>query len=110
VARLRAAGAIVWGKTNMPELAMDFQTQSPLLGRANNPFDVDRTPGGSSGGAAVAAGRSPFEVGSDVAGSVRIPAHLAAAGLLTGTGAAPRSVLRWARTPRDLRSPPGGRR
>jgi amidase len=77
VARVRAAGAIVWGKTNMPELAMDFQSNSPVFGRADNPWDTGRTPGGSSGGgaAAVAAGLSPFELGSDLAGSIRIPAH-----------------------------------
>jgi amidase len=77
VARLRAAGAIVWGKSNMPELAMDFQSNSPIFGRASNPFDTARTPGGSTGGgaAAVAAGLSPFEIGSDIGGSIRIPAH-----------------------------------
>lgn len=77
VARLREAGAIILGKTNMPELAMDVQSNSPIFGRANNPWDLDRTPGGSTGGggAAVAAGFSPLEVGSDLAGSVRIPAH-----------------------------------
>lgn len=77
VKRLREAGAIILGKTNMPMLAMDGQSDSPLFGRANNPWDVNRTPGGSTGGgaAAVAAGMSPLEIGSDIAGSVRIPAH-----------------------------------
>lgn len=77
VKRLRDAGAIILGKTNMPMLAMDGQSDSPLFGRANNPWDVKRTPGGSTGGgaAAVAAGMSPLEIGSDIAGSVRIPAH-----------------------------------
>ncbi|MFQ5823294.1 MAG: amidase [bacterium] len=77
VARLRAAGAIILGKTNMPELAMDVQCNSPLFGRANNPWDLGRTPGGSTGGgaAAVAAGLSPLEMGSDVGGSIRLPAH-----------------------------------
>ena len=77
VARLRQAGAIVLGKTNMPELAMDAQSNSPVFGRANNPWDLERTPGGSSGGsaAAVAAGLSPLDIGSDLGGSVRIPAH-----------------------------------
>ena len=76
VARLRAAGAVILGKTNVPELAMDFQTVSPLFGRANNPWDLNRTPGGSTGGgaAAVAAGLSFLELGSDLAGSLRIPA------------------------------------
>lgn len=77
VARLRQAGAIILGKTNMPELAVDVQTNSPLFGRANNPWDIQRTPGGSTGGgaAAVAAGFSPLELGSDIGGSLRIPAH-----------------------------------
>ncbi|WP_223635591.1 amidase [Corallococcus sp. EGB] len=77
VARLKAAGAIVFGKTNLPPFAGDFQTAGPLLGRANNPHDLARTPGGSSGGAAaaVAAGLTPFELGSDIGGSIRQPAH-----------------------------------
>src|SRR5690606_11591157 len=77
VERLRAAGAIVLGKTNLPELAMDFQTVSPIYGRTNDPWDVGRTPGGSTGGgaAAVAAGLSFLELGSDLSGSIRIPAH-----------------------------------
>ena len=77
VARLRAAGAIIMGKTNTPELTTDFQTNSPLFGRTNNPWNLDYTPGGSTGGgaAAIAAGLSPLEVGSDLAGSIRVPAH-----------------------------------
>jgi amidase len=77
VARLRAAGAIVLGKTNTPEMAGDEQTNSPLFGRTNNPWNVARTPGGSSGGsaAAVASGMSPLDIGSDIGGSVRNPAH-----------------------------------
>ena len=77
VARLKAAGAILWGKTNLPPFASDYQTHGPLLGRANNPHDLGRTPGGSSGGAAaaVAAGLTPFELGSDIGGSIRLPAH-----------------------------------
>ena len=77
VARLRTAGAIVLGKTNMPELAGDSQSDSPLFGRANNPWDLRRTPGGSSGGeaAAVAAGLSLLGSGSDIGGSLRLPAH-----------------------------------
>lgn len=77
VARIRAAGAVITGKTNLPLLALDYQCNSPLLGRANNPWDLERTPGGSTGGgaAAVAAGLSPLEIGSDIGGSVRIPAH-----------------------------------
>ena len=77
VARLRAAGAILIGKTNMPELAVGFQCDSPLFGRANNPWNLNCTPGGSTGGgaAAVAAGLSPLEIGSDLGGSIRLPAH-----------------------------------
>ena len=76
VARLRAAGAVVLGKTNMPALALDLQSNSPLFGPANNPYDVSRTTGGSTGGgaAAIAAGLSPLETGSDIGGSLRIPA------------------------------------
>ncbi|MGB3402005.1 MAG: amidase [Microcoleaceae cyanobacterium] len=77
VARLRAAGAIIIGKTNTPQLAEDFQTNSPIFGRTNNPWNREYTPGGSTGGgaAAVAAGFSPLELGSDCGGSIRIPAH-----------------------------------
>ncbi|HSB11237.1 MAG TPA: amidase family protein [Blastocatellia bacterium] len=77
VARLRAAGAIILGKTNLPTMAGDGQTDNPIFGRSNNPWDLTRTPGGSTGGggAAVAAGLSPLELGSDIGGSVRIPAH-----------------------------------
>ena len=77
VSRMRAAGAVILGKTNMPELALDCQSNSPIFGPANNPWDVRRTPGGSTGGgaAAVAAGLSPLEIGSDIGGSIRIPAH-----------------------------------
>jgi len=77
VERIKAAGAIIMGKTNMPTLALDIQSQSPLFGTANNPWDTSRTTGGSSGGsaAAIAAGFSPLEIGSDIGGSVRIPAH-----------------------------------
>jgi amidase len=77
VARLKAAGAVILGKTNVPELCMDMQCNSPLFGEAKNPWDLARTPGGSTGGggAAVAARLTPFEIGSDIGGSVRIPSH-----------------------------------
>ena len=77
VARLKAAGAIILGKTNTPQLAGDYQTQNPIFGRTNNPWDLERTVGGSSGGSAsaVAAGFSALDIGSDVAGSIRHPAH-----------------------------------
>ena len=77
VARLRAAGAIILGKTNTPKLTGDFQTNSLLFGRTNNPWNLEYTAGGSTGGgaAAVAAGLSPLELGSDLGGSIRVPAH-----------------------------------
>ena len=77
VARLRAAGAVILGKTNVPELCMDFQTDSPLFGTTKNAWDAARTAGGSTGGGAVAvaARLSPLELGSDIGGSVRNPAH-----------------------------------
>jgi amidase len=77
VARLRQAGAIILGKTNLPTLASGIQTNNPVFGRTNNPWDLTRTPGGSSGGAAAAisAGLSYLELGSDIGGSIRIPAH-----------------------------------
>jgi Asp-tRNA(Asn)/Glu-tRNA(Gln) amidotransferase A subunit family amidase len=77
VARLRAAGAIVLGVTNTPELLMAWETDNLLYGRTNNPWDLERTSGGSSGGeaAAIAAGMSAGGVGSDGGGSIRVPAH-----------------------------------
>lgn len=77
VARLRAAGAIVLGKTNCAELALDYTSENPVYGRTLNPHDGARTPGGSSGGcaAAVASHLAPASLGSDLVGSVRIPAH-----------------------------------
>ena len=125
VARLRAAGAIILGKTNMPILTVDIQTNSPLFGRANNPWDLGRTTGGSTGGgaAAVAAGLSPLEVGSDGGGSIRIPSHFCGVfglkpteHLVPGTGhipdlpGAPKScaahvlpLARWRAASQDLR-------
>jgi amidase len=77
-ARLRAAGAIILGKTNVPPRLRDVQADNPVFGRTNNPWALDRTPGGSSGGAAaaVAAGLAPLDIGSDLGGSIRFPAHL----------------------------------
>ena len=76
VGRLRAAGAVILGKTNLPELAIMGSTEGPAFGVTRNPWDTDRTPGGSSGGsgAAVAAGLCAAATGSDGAGSIRIPA------------------------------------
>jgi Asp-tRNA(Asn)/Glu-tRNA(Gln) amidotransferase A subunit family amidase len=77
VARLRAAGAVILGVTNAPELLMAWETDNLLYGRTNNPWDLTRTAGGSSGGesAAIAAGLSAGGVGSDGGGSIREPAH-----------------------------------
>ena len=77
VARLRAAGAVILGVTNTPELLMAWETDNLLYGRTNNPWDLSRTAGGSSGGeaAAIAAGLSAGGVGSDGGGSIRVPAH-----------------------------------
>lgn len=77
VARLRAAGALILGTTNCPEFLMAYETANDLHGRTRNPWDLDRTPGGSSGGesAAIAAGMSAAGLGSDSGGSVRVPAH-----------------------------------
>jgi amidase len=77
VARLKAAGAVLLGKTNVPPGLGDWQSNNPVYGRTNNPHDLTRSPGGSSGGsaAAVASGMVPIEFGSDIGGSIRVPAH-----------------------------------
>jgi amidase len=77
VARLKDAGAIVFGKTNLPRWSGDLESFNEIFGTTNNPWDVERVPGGSSGGAgaAVAAGFTSFELSTDIAGSVRIPSH-----------------------------------
>jgi amidase len=77
VARLRSAGAVVMGKTNVPRWSGDLQTFNDVFGTTNNPWDPARVPGGSSGGpaVAVATGFSAFELGTDIGGSVRIPSH-----------------------------------
>ena len=77
VARLRSAGAVILGTTNVAEMLMDYETVNPLHGRTLNPWDPARTPGGSSGGesAAIAAGCSAGGIGSDGGGSIRVPAH-----------------------------------
>ncbi|HYL15384.1 MAG TPA: amidase [Terriglobales bacterium] len=101
VARLRAAGAIVLGVTNTPELLMAWETDNLIYGRTNNPWDLSRTPGGSSGGeaAAIAACCSAGGVGSDGGGSIRIPAHFSGIcglkptpGRIPATGHFPNSV------------------
>jgi len=77
VARLRAAGAVILGHTNVPLLAGDWQSYNEIFGTTNNPWDLRRTPGGSTGGgaASLAAGLSYFSIGSDIGGSIRVPAH-----------------------------------
>jgi Asp-tRNA(Asn)/Glu-tRNA(Gln) amidotransferase A subunit family amidase len=101
VARLRQAGAIILGVTNAPELLMAWETDNLLYGRTNNPWDLNRTPGGSSGGeaAAIAAGMSAGGVGSDGGGSIREPAHFSGIcglkptpGRIPATGHFPASV------------------
>jgi len=101
VSRLRNAGAIILGTTNAPELLMAWETDNLLYGRTNNPWDLSRTPGGSSGGeaAAIAAGCSAGGVGSDGGGSIRVPAHFSGIcglkptpGRIPATGHFPTSV------------------
>ena len=92
VALLKRAGAIILGKTNAAEMAMDYNADNPVFGRTLHPLNPKLTPGGSSGGEAVAiaTGMSPGGLGSDLAGSVRIPAHFCGiAGLKPGTGRVP---------------------
>lgn len=76
VARVRREGAVVWGKTNVPVMAGDWQSYNALYGTTSNPWDLELTSGGSSGGAAaaVATGVTPLEIGSDIGGSLRVPA------------------------------------
>lgn len=78
VARLRAAGGILLGKSNTPPMALRPHTENQIFGRTSNPWNLEHTVGGSSGGsaAAVAAGHSPIDIGSDMSGSIRMPAHL----------------------------------
>ena len=123
VALARKAGAVIWGKTNVPVMAGDWQSYNSLYGATNNPWDAERTPGGSSGGAAavVAAGVSALEIGSDIGGSLRVPAHFCGVfshkptwGLVPQRGHVPPSPGSWqepdlnvigplARSARDLR-------
>jgi amidase len=94
VARLRAAGGILLGKTNTPEFTWSDETDNDVYGRTSNPYATDRTPGGSSGGpgAIVAAGGSPFDIGSDTGDSIRQPAHVCGiAGIKPTRGRVPRT-------------------
>lgn len=94
VARLRDAGAILLGKTNTPELTLAGETNNLVYGQTNNPYDLSRTPGGSSGGAGaiIAASGAPFDIGSDTGGSIRLPAHFCGiAGIKPTSGRVPRT-------------------
>jgi len=94
VKRLREAGAILLGKTNTPEFTLSFETDNLVYGKTNNPYDITKSPGGSSGGAAaiIAAGGSPFDIGSDLGGSIRFPAHLCGiVGIKPTSGRVPRT-------------------
>jgi amidase len=102
VRRLRDAGAVIIGKTNIPPMLADWQAANPVFGRTNNPWDLERTPGGSTGGggAALAAGLTPLEFGSDIGGSVRYPAawcgvygHRPSVGVVPQSGHFPGSSL-----------------
>jgi len=96
VARLKAAGAILLGKTNTPEFTMCFETYSDLFGFTNNPYKLSHSPGGSSGGAAalLAAGGIPFDIGTDFGGSVRVPSHCCGTvGIKPTSGSVPRTGL-----------------
>lgn len=108
VQRLRSAGAVLLGKTNIATMLADWQSSNPVYGTTNNPWDLQRTPGGSSGGgaAAVAAGLSALDIGSDIAGSLRLPAafcgvcsHRPSHGLVPLRGAAPPMAPRAALAP-----------
>lgn len=121
--RAKAAGAVLLGKTNVPPYAGDLQSDNPIYGRTNNPWNLERTPGGSTGGggAALAAGLTPLEFGSDIGGSIRIPAsfcgvygHRPSESALVRSGHLPGSPLPnpalvmgvqgpLARSPKDLR-------
>ena len=93
-ARLKAAGAVLLGKSNTPEFTLSFETDNLVFGRTKNPFDAGRSPGGSSGGAAAAvtAALCAFDIGSDTGGSIRVPSHFCGtAGLKPTHGRVPRT-------------------
>jgi amidase len=114
VASVRAAGAVILGKTNVPPYAGDVQSWNELFGRTSNPWDPERTPGGSSGGsaAALAAGLTALELGSDLSGSIRQPAafcgvygHKPSETAVPRTGHVPGSMLPNAATCMDVQGP-----
>ena len=101
ITRLKAAGAIILGKTNVPPALADLQSTNPVYGRTNNPHDAARVCGGSSGGAAaaLASGMVPMEIGSDIGGSIRVPSHFCGTwGLKPTYGALSRDGHYWPRT------------
>jgi len=106
--RLRAAGAILLGKTNVSQLLADSQSNNPVFGRSNNPWNLERTPGGSSGGAAaaIAARMTPLDIGSDIGGSIRMPAHCCG---IVGIKPTERRVSNYGHIP-DLPGEPRGAR
>jgi amidase len=94
VKRVKKAGAILLGKTNTPEFTLAYETDNPIYGRTNNPYNFEQTPGGSSGGEAaiIAACGSPVGIGSDTGGSIRVPAHFCGlAGIKPTSGRVPRT-------------------
>ena len=96
VARLKEAGAILLGKTNTPEFTLSFETHNNIHGFTNNPYDLERSPGGSSGGAAaaIAAGLTSFDIGTDYGGSIRVPSHsCGTVGIKPTSGSVPRTGL-----------------
>jgi amidase len=96
VKRLRAAGAILIGKTNTPEFTLSFETHNNIHGFTHNPYDLSRSPGGSSGGAAaaIAVGLTPFDIGTDYGGSIRVPSHCCGTvGIKPTSGSVPRTGL-----------------
>ena len=94
VARLRSAGAVLIGKSNTPERILSGETTNLIYERTNNPFDLERSPGGSNGGSAaiIACGGSALDLGADTGGSIREPAHLCGfTGIKPTSGRTPRT-------------------
>lgn len=104
IQKIMAAGVIIWGKSNMPLNAADVQTYNKVYGTTSNPWDFNRTPGGSSGGAAaVAVGITPLELASDLGGSIRTPAAFCGIyGHKPTYGLIPRCGPNWPKKPKDI--------